>query len=147
MPAVTVHGLAQARAALALAGPRGVLLLSPPAAAGWAGVGWFLALVAQARASDPHVRCEAALDCGAEAGAALAAMRTGAPVVILDGNCPAFPAVAAAAAESNATLWPTRPDALDMAHHDPRSRHANKNLVAWLSAIGSPRDEGKPPSR
>ena len=131
---MTVHGPAQAQAALALAGPHGVRLLSPPGAAAWAGIGWFLALVAQARAAHPGVPCDAALDCGGEAGLALAALRAGAAIVILQGACPAFAAVAAAAAAAGASLWPARPEALDLAGYDPRRRDDGRRLSAWLAA-------------
>lgn len=132
-PAVTVHGAAQAGAALARAGPDGVLLLSPPAAATWAGAGWFLALVDQARTAQPGVPCDAALDCGDQAGAALAAIRAGAAAVILDGACPGFPAVAAAAAEAGAALWPVRPESLDLGALDLGRRDTHKKIADWLS--------------
>jgi len=144
---VVVHGLAHALAALALAGPAGVLLLSAPDAAARAGAGWFLALVRLARAAHPAWPCDAALDCGAQAGLALGAIRAGAEIVILSRVCPAFGAVASAASEAGVTLWDSRPAALDLADHDPRSRDANKKLADWLSAIGSPRDAGMPPPR
>ena len=46
-PAVTVHALAQAEAALAAAGTAGVTLLSAPGAAGFLGPSWFLAMTAR----------------------------------------------------------------------------------------------------
>ena len=132
-PAITVHGLAQAEAALAAAGPAGVLLLSPPDAASRGGTAWFLALVEAARAAHPDTACEAAIDCGIEAGAALGALRAGAATVILDGTCPAFPAVASAAAEMGATLWPKRPASLDLDGADLRRRDTLKKIADWLA--------------
>lgn len=146
-PAVTVHGPAQAGAVLDAAGPAGVLLLSPPAAAAWAGPGWFLGLVAAARAARPAIPCDAAIDCGAQPGAALAAIRGGAAIVILDGASPAFAAVAAAAAECGAAVWPARPESLDLGGQDLRRRDTRKKIADWLSAIPSPRGHCKAGSR
>ena len=53
-PAVIIHGIAEARFALGLAGPGGVLLLSAPGAAGFLGPGWWQALL-RATAAEAHV--------------------------------------------------------------------------------------------
>lgn len=141
-PAVVVHAPGQARAALDLAGPRGVVLLSPPGAAGGMGAAWFLALVAEARAAaagsasarepPPHW---AALDCADAPGSALAALRAGARLLVLDPAAPAFPAVTAAAAEVGAAVWPARPPALDLgARFDPeRAAGGRRRLAEWLT--------------
>jgi hypothetical protein len=141
-PAVVVHTPAEARVALELAGSeRGVLLLSAPAAAGNMGAAWFLALVAQAvegldRAvggkPPPHL---AALDCGDAPGFALAALRAGARLLVLDPAAPAFPAVAAAAAEAGAEVWPGRPPALDLGRLDFRRAdgRGRGRLAEWLT--------------
>jgi hypothetical protein len=142
---VTVHALADACAALAAAGPRGVLLLSAPAAGGFAGPGWFLALVAQAAARSPGVAFEAALDCADAPGTALAAIRAGVRLVVLDGACPSHAAVAAAAAEAGARVLPGRPPALDLGRIDLRSRGGAARLAAWL-ATEAPQEGCKPPS-
>lgn len=142
-----VHGLNHALAALELAGPRGVLLISPPGAAARAGAGWFLALVAQARHAFPDVPCDAALDCGPWAGIALGAIRAGARIVILSPDCRALPRLAAAAGEAGVALWTERPAVLDLAGYDSRRRADRARLSAWLSAIGSPREQGMPPAR
>jgi hypothetical protein len=136
-PAVVVHGLAQAEAALAAAGPAGVLLLSAPGAGGFAGAAWFLAMVRAAAARQPGVAHQAALDCADAAGTALAALRDGARIIVLDGACPAFPAVAAAMAQAGATLLPARPAALDLGRLDLARRDDLARLRAWL-AIEAP---------
>ncbi len=141
-PAVIIHGLAQARWALSKAGPAGVLLLSAPGAAGYAGAAWFLAVVTRARQDFAHARCGAALDCGDAPGLALGAIRAGVRTVILDPSCPAFAAVAAAAEEARAALWDAAPEALDIGGLDPKRRADQARLAAWLSAIGSPRAPG-----
>jgi hypothetical protein len=136
MPAVVVHGLAEALAALDLAGPRGVLLLSAPGAAGSLGPGWFLAIIAAAAAARPGVPHRAALDCADAPGAALAALRAGARLLVLDPECPAFAAVLGAAKESGAAVWPARPPALDLGRLDLRKPGGRNKLAGWLGRAG-----------
>ena len=124
-PAVTVHGLAHALAALAPG--RGVTLLSAPGAAGYAGCGWWRALVEQARARHPATEAADILDCGEAAGRALEALRIGQKTLILDPACTACAAVAAAAAECGATLLDRRPESLDLA-----APGASRRLAEWL---------------
>lgn len=143
--AVTVHALSEAEAALAAAGPAGVLLLSAPGATGFAGPAWFLAMVAAAARRHPEAGFEAALDCADEAGTALAALRAGARLIVLDGSCPAFGAVAAAAAEVGARVLPDRPPALDLGRLDLGRRADLARLAAWLAMEapqGSPTPRG-----
>lgn len=144
MPAVVVHALDQAVAALAAAGPHGVLLLSAHGAGGFVGPGWFMAMIALARRRHPGVACAAALDCADAAGAALVALRAGVAVVMLDGDCPAFAAVAEAAAEVGAALLPGRPPAFDLGRVDLRRRDDRARLAAWL-AIEVPQGSMTPP--
>ncbi len=134
--AVVVHGLAEAIAALAEAGPDGVLLLSARGAAGSLGAGWFLAILAAAATAYPGVPYRAALDCADQPGHALAALRAGARLLVLDPDCPAFAAVAGAAAELGAEVWPVRPAALDLGRLDLRRPGARNKLAAWLRAAG-----------
>jgi len=135
---VVVHTPRQARAALDAAGPRGVVLLSAPGAAGGMGAAWFLALVAQASGGSgeagppPHW---AVLDCGDAPGFALAALRAGARWLVLDPGVPAFPAVAAAAAEIGAEVWPARPPALDLGRIVLKGQggRGHARLAEWLT--------------
>ena len=145
LPAVTVHAAGQAIAAVAAAGPRGVMLLSAPGAAGFAGPAWFLALAAQAAARFPGTPVEAALDCADAPGTALAAIRAGARRVVLDGACPAFAAVAAAAAEAGARLMPERPPSLDLGRIDAGRPAGAARLAAWL-AMEAPQEGATPPA-
>lgn len=100
------------------------------------GAAWFLALVAQAAdaaAPPPHW---AALDCGNAPGFALAALRAGARLLVLDPVVPAFPAVASAAAELGAEVWPERPPALDLGRLDLRRADGPRGrlrLAEWLT--------------
>jgi DNA-binding transcriptional LysR family regulator len=77
VPAITIHDHAQARAAFAAAQEMGcpLLLLSPPGAAGYLGVSWLAALVSQLRAEYPGVDAATILDCAADAGYVMAAVR------------------------------------------------------------------------
>jgi hypothetical protein len=142
-PAVTVHGLAGARAALAAAGPRGVLLLSAIGAGGFAGAGWFLGVVAAAAAAHPGVPHRAALDCADAAGTALMALRAGLRLVVLEGACPGFAAVSSAAAALGAQVLPARPPSLDLARIDLRRRDDLARLAVWL-ATEAPQDGATP---
>lgn len=144
-PAVTVHSLAGAEAALSAAGPRGVVLLSAHGAAGFGGPAWFLALAAEAARRHPDVTHRVALDCGDAAGTALAALRAGARLLVLDGENPSFGAVAAAAEEIGAEVWPGRPVSLDLARLDLRRRDDLARLAAWL-AMEAPQESPTPPA-
>lgn len=144
-PAVTVHALAQAEAALAAAGTAGVTLLSAPGAAGFLGPSWFLAMTAEAGRRHPGTAWEAVLDCADAAGTALAAIRAGARSVILAGGAPGFAAVAAAAAEAGVDLRHGRPDSLDLGRLDLRRRADAARLAAWL-AMEAPQESPTPPA-
>jgi hypothetical protein len=62
------------------------VLASAPDAGGYAGSGWFAAVIMAAREAVPDVRFTAFLDCGDSAGAALAAIRAEAEGVIFTGR-------------------------------------------------------------
>ncbi|MBV9861239.1 MAG: hypothetical protein JO267_03730 [Alphaproteobacteria bacterium] len=62
-------------------------MLTSAAGAGiYAGAGWFGALVEAARAAVPEAAFETRLDCGEDAGAALAAIRSGIETVVFVGR-------------------------------------------------------------
>ena len=116
-PAVVIHGLDHARAALAPGRP--VLLLSAAGAGAYAGAMWWRALIAAALGS----RCEPdALDCAEQAGRALEALAAGCGIVVLR-PCPSFAAVHERA--GGALILPARPRALDLGQH-----RANRRLDA-----------------
>ena len=94
-PAVIVHGLAEAKAALAPGLP--VTLVSPPGAALYAGCGWWRALVAAAWAAHPGVPFLDILDCADGTGQALAALRIGVNRLIVWEEAPGRDAVVALA--------------------------------------------------
>lgn len=123
-PAVTVHGLEHARAALAPGLP--VLLISAFGAASYAGAGWWRAMIAAATEElgpDRHSVADA-LDCADQAGRALEALAVGCRIVILH-PCPAVPAVVERAGAAAVLLH--RPPTLDLAE-----RGAERRLRGWL---------------
>jgi hypothetical protein len=128
-PSVIVHGLADARTALA-PGLK-VTLLSAPGAALYAGCGWWQALIEAARASYPETEAGDLLDCGDAPGRALEALRIGIRGLVLHPLCPAFPAVARVAAEAGARLLEAPPPALDLGRAG-----AVRELEAWLRVTG-----------
>jgi len=112
-PAIIVHSLAHAVAALSAAAEAGrrVTLASAPEAGIHAGAGWFGALVAAAREAVPTARCEALLDCGDDAGAAQAAIRAGIEGVLFTGRGDVAERLADIARQRGVRLLPTRPAA------------------------------------
>jgi hypothetical protein len=129
-PAIVVHGLAHAGAALRPGFP--VVLLSAPAAAGYAGCLWWRELVAAARGLYPATPALDVLDCGAAPGHAMAALRVGQRLLLLDPACPAFAAVADAAATLGAYVLAERPPALDLS-----ARGSRRALAGWLASAGA----------
>lgn len=85
---VVVHSLAHAIAALNAAARVGrpVILASAPDAGGYAGPGWFKALAGAAGEAVPEARFAVLLDCGDNAAAALAAIRSEVEAVVFTGR-------------------------------------------------------------
>lgn len=119
-PAIVIHGLDHARAALAAGRP--VTLLSAQGAALYAGAGWWRAVIAAAQTNGPDI-----LDCADAPGRALEALALGCKHLVLL-PVPAWPSVAARAARYGATLRPDRPDGLDLAEPG-----ASRRIAAWLA--------------
>ena len=94
-PAVIVHGLSDAVAALAQERP--VTLLSAPGAALNAGCGWWLALIEARARRYPDVSCIDILDCADGTGQALAALRLGLNRLVLWPEAPGRDTVVAIA--------------------------------------------------
>jgi hypothetical protein len=134
-PAVVVHGLADARVALAIGCP--VTLLSASGAVLFAGCGWWRALIGQVRAERPDVPVDDILDCADATGLALGALRIGQRRIVLDPAAPGWSAVAATAASLGAEVLTLRPPSLDMA-----DRAAIRGLRDWLQVRTTPGDSG-----
>ena len=135
LPAVVVHGRAQAEWALRVAAGRPLLLLSAPGAALNAGPGWFRHVLEQAAATHPGAPFSAALDCAAAPGAALVALRAGFKLVIFDLGHPAGASVLGAAEEAGAEILGIRPEALDLGALDPRRRDDQATLAAYFATV------------
>ena len=117
-PAIVIHSLAHATAALTAAAKAGrpVVLLSAAGAGIYAGAGWFAALVTAAREAVPAAQSTALLDCGDDAGAAMAAIRIGVEGIIFTGRAEVARRLADIAKEAGVRLETTRPEpALDFA--------------------------------
>ncbi len=120
-PAVIVHGLADARAAVAPGRP--VTLLSAPGAGLYAGSLWWRALIdAVRRADTPDI-----LDCADGSGLALAALRAGVPRLVLWPSAPGWAEVAEIAGTLGGVVLTEAPPALDLAQ-----RGAARRLADWL---------------
>lgn len=114
-PAFIVRNLAEAGAAFAAAAAVGrpLVLLSAADAAGYAGAGYFKALMTAV--AQPGVASAAFLDCGDSPGLVLAALREGVGGVIFTG-APAMSAkLDAIARAQGARLLTKRPPAVDVA--------------------------------
>ena len=129
-PAVIIHGLAHARAAVAPGLP--VTLLSAPGAGVYAGAGWWRAIITAVAPGTPDI-----LDCGRAAGRALEALRAGQKTLILRAPAPIFEEVGVAALGCGATLLGEAPPSLDLAAHG-----AARRLAAWLVEARDRQDEG-----
>lgn len=136
-PAITIRSVGTLRTVMEWVPAGGALLLSAPGAAGFLGPGAWRALAAQAPGW-PDALC-----CGDAAGDALAALRAGCRLLVLDATCPAFAAVAGAAAELGATLLPARPEALELDVIDLRRPTGRSRLADWLAG----RHDTAPPLR
>lgn len=129
--AVIVHNLEHARAAMSAAAELGVAvtLLSPPAAAAYLGAAVFRHMIAEAARGRSGLDYRAVLDCGADPGLALGALRDGTRVVRLQATEEVRAKVADIAAQSDAALDETTGPALDLAAVDD----PEEALRAWLS--------------
>ncbi len=133
-PAVIVHGLADAKAALAPGLP--VTLLSAPGAALFAGCLWWREVVAAARDVYPGTEASDILDCADASGMAMGALRSGVCRLVLWPDAPGWDGVAAIAERAGGFVLRQAPPALGSgaAERDPRA--------AFLVAVSSGRAAG-----
>ncbi|HVZ08524.1 hypothetical protein [Rhodopila sp.] len=129
-PAVIVHGLADARTALAVGMP--VTLLSAPGAAAFAGCLWWREMVTAARAACPATGATDILDCADAPGLAMAALRGGVCRLVLSTAVPAWGPVRRLAEAQGGFVLADAPPALDLGAVDGAFR-----LRAWLNAADS----------
>ncbi|MBL8699902.1 MAG: hypothetical protein JNK67_16110 [Alphaproteobacteria bacterium] len=122
-PAIRIHSLAEARIALdaARALGRPVTLVSARGAAGYAGPGWWRALVAIARSEYPDVAMTTLLDCDDAAGDVLASLREGVERVRFGGRADVAAKLRAIAVQLGAEVVVELPLGLDLGGlRDPR---------------------------
>jgi hypothetical protein len=124
-PAVIVHGLADAKAALTLGLP--VTLLSAPGAAMFAGCVWWREMVAAARAAFPETEAMDILDCADASGVAMGSLRSRICRLVLWREAPGWASVAAIAERQGGFVLSAAPAALDLAN-----RNAIRRLNGWL---------------
>ncbi|HEX2152024.1 MAG TPA: hypothetical protein VHG31_08515 [Stellaceae bacterium] len=116
-PAIVVHSLAHAVAALEAAAEAGepVVLLSAVNAGLSAGAGWWREVVAAARDCVRAARMAALLDCGDDAGAAQAALREGIEAIVFSGRDEVVERLADIAHQCGGSVLTERPEtALDL---------------------------------
>ncbi|MDX2102391.1 MAG: hypothetical protein EAZ99_02190 [Alphaproteobacteria bacterium] len=117
-PAVTVHHLAHAVAALTAAArlDQQIALMSAVAAGSFTGPGFFAAVIRDARAAVPEGRALAMLDCQGAPGRAMAAVhQRAADVIIYTGSHETLLKLAGIAMEHGITMLDHRPPSLDLA--------------------------------
>jgi hypothetical protein len=112
-PVIIVHSLGHAIGALKAGARTGrsIILSSAPEAGIYIGPGWFRALVEAAREAVPDARFSAILDCGDQAGAALAAIRAQIERVIFTGRADVASRLADIARQHGVRLESIRPAA------------------------------------
>jgi len=131
-PAVVVHDLAQARAALAAAVEAGreIRLLTPAGGAHYAGPPYYAEVFRRAAAGQPAARFAATLDCGDDAALAVSAIAAGWRSLVLALGGAAFARVADIAGQHGAELLRRPPAGLDLgAGPEPLDR-----CRRWLAA-------------
>jgi hypothetical protein len=112
----TIHGLAHLRAALTAGAESGrpIVALSASGASGFAGAGWFAALIEQGRGEYPDLPLIAMLDCADRAGDVPAALKRGVTHIVFTGHPEAAARLADIAAHCGATILTERPPSCDL---------------------------------
>lgn len=115
-PVFIIHSLAHAAAAARAAteAEKAVTLSSAPGATGYAGAGWFLAVLAALAEMQPAADIDGLLDCGDDAAAAIEALHAGARWIRLDGAETLLREVAELAEAAGARLNGPAGPALDL---------------------------------
>lgn len=134
-PAVVIRSLEEARACLRVGVP--VTLLSEQGAGLYAGCGWWGGVVAAARAAYPGTPVQDVLDCAEGSGQAMAALRMGQRLLVLDRAAPAWEAVRAAARELGGEVLSGRPAAYQLPvirRRRSENSGVSERLVRWLQS-------------
>ncbi len=130
-PAIVIHDLAQAEAALVAARDLGrpVTLTCAAGAIGYLGARTFLKIIETAAAAAPEAEFETLVDCGGEPGLALAALRHGATRIAVDVSGTAAERLSDIARQLGATMQPPVGNALDLDGCDAPHQTAMKYLT------------------
>jgi len=126
---ITFHTRHHVDATLAAASEVGarVALITPPGGAANAGPEIYLEMIHQARGRFPEAYCEAMVDCGADAGTAMRALRCGWRHLVFTGNDNLRRKIQSMTDHLGGSLEQSRPPSVDLlAARDPdrRVRHA-----------------------
>ncbi len=113
-PAVIVHTAEHVRLVLDIAGTAQPVVLTPPGAQAYAGVAYLWAMTAPARAAGLEVR----IDCGGDAGFAMAAIRTGWRHLHMSGVDAMLAKIEDMVGQVGGTLYRSLPPAIDLAQAD-----------------------------
>ncbi len=121
---VIVHSLAHAIAAAerAVDAGRPVLLRSARGAAGYAGISWFAAVIAETRARVPGADIVGSIDCADDLALAFEAVGAGIDAVRYDGGEAGLAKLRAVAARCGVALDETAGESLDLAKADDFAR-------------------------
>ena len=138
--AITVHSLEHACIALNAAHELNVpvTLLSAPGAAGYAGVGWFCALIDEARTQYPDVSMTPILDCASAAGDALAAIREGVQAIRFSGKKNVKDKIMDIALQSGVAVLTRRAQSLDLGDVEIAVADLSEACRDWLKPSTSP---------
>ena len=111
---IVIHSLKQAVTALSAAAEAGraIILASPPDAGIYVGPSWFREVVHAASKAVPDARFTAILDCGGDAGAAMAAIRAGVEAIVFTGRIDVAERLTDIAVQAGAELLSERPAVL-----------------------------------
>ena len=118
----TIHGLAHLRAALTAGRETGrpIVALSAIGASGFAGAGWFKALIDQGGQEFPDVPLTPILDCADRAGDVPAALKRGITHIVFTGHPEAAVRLQDIAGQMRATVLLERPASHDLVNaRDP----------------------------
>jgi len=137
--AITVHSLEHACIALKAAYELNVpvTLLSAPGAAGYAGVGWFRALIDEAITEYPDVKMTPILDCSTAAGVALTAIREGMPTICFSGRKTVKDKIMDIAFQAGVSVLTRRAQSLDLGDFELVVTDLSEACRDWLKSSAS----------
>ena len=132
MRPILIHGLPEAliAAEASITVQQPVFVQSAPAAASHGGPGWFLGLISAALEAHPAAHLTGLLDCAADPGAAMAALRAGCRHIIFTGAPDIAEKLNSMAGPGGAQIITERPAALSLRGR----RDALPYALNWLQS-------------